>query len=185
MTRQSANLSNENGAAIISVLLVLVILTIIGVSASNNSNIEVQIATNDTLQKMAFFEADGGTEVGIELLELCIDEKGFASGEDVEGNIRVFTGDLHLNPAIGNAKPSSTNRDARFPPVNTRPMTRLRIGGATSMGVGSATQMIAGYEGAGKGSAGGGSWVDYNIRSQHEGARQNEAVVDIIWRHLM
>ena len=45
--------------------------------------------------------------------------------------------------------------------------------------------MIAGYEGKGKGSAGGGAWVTYDIRAQHLDADHSESVVNLRWRHVL
>jgi Tfp pilus assembly protein PilX len=183
MQNDIVDLNAESGSALILAILVLAILTILGISAVNTSTLEVQIATADMLHKEAFFAADGGTEAGIELLERCIDEKGFTNGATVDGNMLVVTGSLYLNGDIGNANPDGTNQDARFPPTGT-PLTRLRIGGDAALAEGSSANMISGYEGAGRGSAAGGSWITYDIRSRYEGRRQNESVVNMGWRHL-
>ena len=183
MQNDIVELNAEGGSALILAILALAILSIIGISAVNTSNLEVQIATADKLHKEAFFAADGGTEAGIELLERCIDEKGFTDGETVEGNVQVVTGLLYLNGNIGNTNPDSSNQDARFPPAGP-PVTRLRIGGDAALAEGSSAHMISGYEGSGKGSAAGGSWITYDIRSRYEGRRQNESVVNMGWRHL-
>jgi hypothetical protein len=53
-------LQNEEGLVIVVVLFVLVILTLIGISATSNTMVELQIASNDQLQKIAFYNADSG-----------------------------------------------------------------------------------------------------------------------------
>jgi hypothetical protein len=53
-------LQNEEGLVIVVVLFVLVILTLIGISATSNTVVELQIASNDQLQKIAFYNADSG-----------------------------------------------------------------------------------------------------------------------------
>jgi hypothetical protein len=53
-------LQNNEGMVIVVVLLVLVILTLIGISAISNTTTELQIASNDQLQKIAFYNADSG-----------------------------------------------------------------------------------------------------------------------------
>ncbi len=45
--------------------------------------------------------------------------------------------------------------------------------------------MIAGYEGKGKGAAGGGAWVLYHIRSRHMGFDGSDSVVEVQWKHVM
>ena len=58
-----SRLRGENGTAIVSVLLVLTVLMIIGVSSMSTSTVELQVATHDARHKMAFFQADGGARV--------------------------------------------------------------------------------------------------------------------------
>jgi len=50
--------SNENGFATILALMVLVLLTLMGISGIRTSNFELQNATNDNLHKMAFYSAE-------------------------------------------------------------------------------------------------------------------------------
>jgi hypothetical protein len=61
----------------------------------------------------------------------------------------------------------------------------LTIGGNTELSTGGAIQMAAGYEGKGKSSAGGGSWVVYDIWSQHIGEINSETVILLQWKHVM
>ncbi len=63
------------------------------------------------------------------------------------------------------------------------PHTNLSIYGATAFGVGGAIEMAAGYEGKGKGAAGGGVSLLYRIFSQHLGFADSESLVAIQWRH--
>jgi len=63
-------LKNEKGSAIIVALLVLVLLTIIGMSATSNSNTELQITTNSQLYKMAFYAAESGwQEMAVDIVQ--------------------------------------------------------------------------------------------------------------------
>lgn len=50
----------ERGSVLLLVMLILVLLTIIGISATNMSNTEIKIAANDKNYKMAFFYAESG-----------------------------------------------------------------------------------------------------------------------------
>jgi hypothetical protein len=49
---------------------------------------------------------------------------------------------------------------------------------------GSAMQIGAGYEGVGKGAAGGGTFTNYLIRAHRVGQRNSIAEVDLGWRHI-
>lgn len=60
---------NEDGSVIVAAMLVLVLLTIIGISATSTSNIELNIVTNTQLHKMAFFTAESGWQVTSDWLD--------------------------------------------------------------------------------------------------------------------
>ncbi len=55
MKQRWGQLNNSNGGVTIAALLILAVLTIIGISSISTSNMEVQIATNDKVHKMAFY----------------------------------------------------------------------------------------------------------------------------------
>jgi len=178
---------NENGSAIVLALLILVILTILGVSSITTSTIETKIDTNDRLYKMAFYAADGGTEVGREMIEQNIAcAAGFQSDPLTIGSLvvedKVFA--FKENAPAGEY-PSDTIRDLRFPADDTQPHTNIVIFGNTQLSTGSALQMAAGYEGKGKGAAGGGAQIIYNVASKHEGRRNSQSHIMINYRHLI
>jgi len=54
----SNQLNNEKGTVLVVALLILVILTIIGISATTTTDIETQIAGNEKFQKIAFYAAE-------------------------------------------------------------------------------------------------------------------------------
>ncbi len=62
-------IDQENGSAIIIAMLVLLALSIIGISTLTTSRFETNVATNDILSKKAFYSADGGIEIGREMIE--------------------------------------------------------------------------------------------------------------------
>jgi Tfp pilus assembly protein PilX len=51
-------LNNEQGSVIVAAIFILVIVTILGIAASNTSTLELQIASNDQFVKMAFYNSD-------------------------------------------------------------------------------------------------------------------------------
>jgi hypothetical protein len=63
-------LKNEKGFAIVSALLILMAVTIIGISSMSTSITEVQISTNSLIYHMNFYAADSGAPVAsIDLLD--------------------------------------------------------------------------------------------------------------------
>jgi hypothetical protein len=188
-------LSNERGAVLVIALLMLVVLTMIGISASTTSTFELEFSGNDKLSKMAFYQSDGGTEAGSELIEQNIEERDWtATALTARGNIGIECGpvncrDHYLNLDLGNTIPSDANRHAVIPAghvVNDpSPHTNMLMGGNTVLSTGSAVLLASGYEGMGKGAGGGGVWINYDIRAQHEGVRNSSSRVNLQWRHVM
>lgn len=62
MKRFYTTVENEEGSLIVIVLMILVLVTILGVSATTVSRTEVQISTNELISQRMFFTADAGIE---------------------------------------------------------------------------------------------------------------------------
>lgn len=61
-------LGQENGSVMVVTLLILVLLTIIGISANSTSITEVQISTNEQLSRICFYAAETGLDIGRQFL---------------------------------------------------------------------------------------------------------------------
>ena len=178
--------SNEKGSTLLLSILILLLLTVIGIAATNTSTIEILISGNDKWHKMAFHQADGGTEVGIELVEQNLNLFGFDATELANlGDVNATNPNLYMNEIP--SMPSDGNRDAYLPRNygGNGPHTNLTIYGNTELSTGSAIQMAAGYEGIGKGAAGGGGRIVYDIWSQHIGVANSEAIILLQWIHVI
>ena len=177
-------LSNQTGAAIVLVLLMVAVAIIIGVAAISTRNTELKIATQDVRHKMAFYAADGGTEYAAQILEENIACPGGFSVSTI-GNLEVDNPTLWMNASA--TKPSDTNRDFYFPSGYTagEPHTNMTVGGVTVLAAGGAIQMAAGYEGKGKGAPSGGAHIVYDINAEHLGRFNSKALVQLQWRHVI
>jgi Tfp pilus assembly protein PilX len=69
MKTSSANLKNEKGSVIIMAMMILVLLTIIGIAATNTSIYESQIIGNEHRYQIDFYVADSGWKEGAMWLE--------------------------------------------------------------------------------------------------------------------
>ena len=191
---------DEKGFALVLALMIMVILTLIGISATRLSQIEIRISGNERLSKKTFYGADGGTETGIELLEENIScPQGFTPNTSVNSRTIVGTETLNLAfwqqedpPSVHEDEyPSDTYRDITLPPRTGNPPesparhTNITVFGVPELSTGSAIQIAAGYEGKGKGFAGGGAEIVYDIYSQHLGANDSEAIVRLQWQHII
>jgi hypothetical protein len=199
-------MQDEKGSALLLSILMIGLLAVIGIFSTQTSTTETRIARNQKLHKMAFHEAEGGAEVGIQILEDNIEEKGFddrVSGGSCEiRNVAIDTADtdprqssvrLYMKDALpstgANAKPGWANdvRDATIPRNSTGvpPLTNIMIGRSGCVATpGSSLQMIAGYEGKGKSAAGGGTYVIYDVRSRHQGLDNSESTINLGWLHV-
>ena len=63
MIQIKTTLKKDDGSVMVAALLILVLLTIIGISATTMSNSELNITANMQLHKMAFFTAESGWHV--------------------------------------------------------------------------------------------------------------------------
>jgi hypothetical protein len=211
-------IDNQRGSALVMALLMLVVLTLIGISATSTTTFELQIATNDKLFKRAFYAADGATEMCGEVIEQNIEERDW-NNKITRGNLAVWRqtkkedgtfvdladGNLYLNrdddliPSTTDQTvsglPTDENYDLIYPltAVNTGTWTMIsdaahtsmKVVGNTTLSTGSAVQLIAGYEGKGKGASAGGAWITYDIRANRSDVRNTQARVLLGWRHVL
>jgi hypothetical protein len=188
MKRRYFPTDNPNGLVTMAALLFLIILTIVGTSAISSSNMEVQIATNDEIHKITFYAADGGADLGTELLELNIAcPTGFANDNLAIDTINITDKDFWMQQPDENDDvplPSDTERDVLIGD-NAGNHTNLSIAGRTGFGVGAAIEMAAAYEGKGKAAASGGVTLDFQIISQHLGYANSESMVALRWQHVV
>jgi hypothetical protein len=189
---------NQQGFALVLVLMVMAVLSLIGVTAIDTSVFELQIAGNDARNQQAFYEADGGTDVGTEVIEqniACI--TGFTvnqnNGALLNNTIYVPSTSLNLWQNIAPlASPPDVLQDLVNPdfyyPYGYGPddiRTNLRVGYDTKLTSGSAIQLAAGYEGKAHGLSQGGAHMLYNVRSRHLGTFNSESEVCLNWRHAI
>ncbi len=199
MKKMSSTFNNEDGSMIVIVLLLLAVLSIVGISAVNTSNLDREIVGNNVRYQTAFYEADGGVEAGIELVEQDIYERTWTA-YSIEGTLGIMTSGFCMNrdDDVGiDPIPSDTNQDVVIPDsaldtsgtpytvIAGVPHTNLKFVGSSRLSTGSAIQLAAGYEGKGKGVGSGGAWIIYDIRAYHQGALNTSAKVALKWRHVM
>ena len=212
-------LKNDDGFVLVAALACLVVLSLIGIASMNTAFIEKNISQNINLAEKTFYGADGGTEVGIEMLEwnlscplgfnklglntplqasvfaniggIEIADPKFAHSEtevDIPGYVAPPTGADPLTGVPGNTIRSiriADNLNVPFANRDNAGHTNLAIFGTTSLAPGSSVHMGAGYEGKGKGAAGGGGLINFGIFSQKLGILNSEAIIRLGWRHLI
>jgi Tfp pilus assembly protein PilX len=63
-----SNLNRNDGSVVVVALIMLALLSIIGIAATNTSTTEVKISANEQLYRIVFYGADAGLEVGRQVL---------------------------------------------------------------------------------------------------------------------
>lgn len=81
-------LGNEDGSVIVFALFILVVVTVLGISSTNTSTLELQIASNDQFFKMAFYNADSALYGTSKLISHAVNRSGqvdAGTGNDAPG----------------------------------------------------------------------------------------------------
>ena len=183
---------NEDGFLLVLTMFVLLVLTLIGISATNLTEVELQIAGNDRIHKTTFYQADGGTELGMRLAydnAVCVQvNSGFDASAGTSrtiGNIIVSDLDFSSPQTLASTVVSNANRAVAYYPDgvlnDTSTHTNILFNVSTTPTPGSGMQMVSGYEGLAAGAAGGGTHSEFDIYSQHLGLQNSESIITIGW----
>jgi Tfp pilus assembly protein PilX len=101
----TTHFNNEEGSAIIIAMLILVLLTIIGTSATQTTNIELAIVRNDLVHKDQLYRADGALIQASQWIEDQPDEvlQDITTNQaDAISNVDIDLTDLNLNDNVNN-----------------------------------------------------------------------------------
>ena len=180
--------NNKDGSVLIVALLMLALLTIIGVSATTTTNIELQIAGNEKFHKIAFYHADSGVYTTPKIISTCIDSgAGITIGSGTtEPDIRYSTGSsstLFYRQIMGYDTYDGGIRDIEFTlggfdvgvDVWRARVETLAGGGA---------EFAAGAEGIGAGSSGGVA-IFYEMDSYGNGPANSVSNVSAVYRKIV
>lgn len=158
-------------------VVVLALLGVMALAASETSLMNIFMAANGRDAKSAFFLADSGANAGHEYLEKAIAtlNSTFYNDGTPATNASAWADDTAFDPADF---PLAWHRQG--PSV-----TRVRAGHlASNLVPGGAAQVGSGYGSAGTGAASGGTCSSYLIRSHRQNTRGGAVEVDLGWRHV-
>ena len=202
--REIRPIAANQGFVMVAALMFLVILTLVGVSATSTMQVEQIVSRNDRLAQKSFYGAESGIEVAIELIEESLAcPQGFKNNQ-IKG-IEVLNDRLWMNQGLddnGNLLPeiednlslypSDANdfRHITFPPrvggVSPEIHTNIVLFGDPNLNHGSGAESSNGYGGtAGKAAAKSGATYTYDIHSRQYGTEDSKAIVRVGYRHLI
>ncbi len=188
-------IKNEKGSAIVIVLLILIAVTVIGVTSSNVSITELFITGNDVVKKISLLNADAGTFAVPKVISQAINDKATPTtppvpappatpsfgifdyadaGSDITDGDRTFYRELagFIGPDVPAADDISFQNDG----VNSTGVNVERIGSFSLVGGGA--EFASGAEGHGISLKG----IRFNLTST--GTGQKNAVTVIGSRYL-
>jgi len=150
------HIHNEDGFVLIVALFVLILLTIIGISATSTTTIDLQISQNDKAYKIAFYNADGGVYPTVKLISQSINAGAAISGTDL-GTINYLarpSGDTttFFNQVMGFDAYDAGTLDIQFALGNNNVNVDVNRTGQKTL-VGGGAEFASGAEGIGGGAS--------------------------------
>ena len=164
---------NEDGSVtIIAGLLILVVLTLIGISATNTTRVELQIAANDQFSKIAFFNADSGLYGAPKVISAVVNTSAqvpVGGGTDAVGvaYLAPTTQLTFFQQVMGYLAYDGGAADVGFAPGGITTSVDVRRDRQENI-VGGSAEFASGAEGIGAGSTGGVA-LFYDMRSDAQG----------------
>ncbi len=174
---------DNNGYILVTVLLLLLVLTVIGMSAIGTSNVENMLSGNIRLRERNLSRADAGTEISTAVIERTVRE------QDIQGFANI------INPTFAATNPDYLPTELRSSPFDSDTQDVAFTVDAQTVGVdidkmytkwigGTAIEFASGYEGLGK-SGGSGFYAFYRINSTSTNILVSaEAQVGAIYRYV-
>lgn len=174
-------IQNEDGFVLIVALFVLILLTIIGISATNTSTIDLQISQNDKAYKIAFYHADGGIYPAAKLISQTVEDGSVITGGDL-GNISYLSGDtsIFFNQVMGYDTYDGGTLDMQFTLGGYQVNVDVQRTGSQTL-VGGGAEFASGAEGVGGGTVA----VNFNIDSFGSGPSNASSNVIATYRKVV
>jgi hypothetical protein len=186
---------NEKGAALAIALMMLVILAILGTAAIMTSTNEMDIAGNEKQYQVAFYAAEGGTEMTHRIIEDTLD---LGTVKDYGNEITfhsTFLDDLMQYEGSDNSTDSpSNNPDITIvmPVIDpdsgeqvAQTTVKVDVDGTSGYLPGAGIQYAAGYDGIGAGAGGGGVAKYFTVDTQSIGVRNSSASIRTYYQSVI
>lgn len=172
----------DDGYILITVLLLLLVLTVLGMAAIQTATMENSLSGNVRLRERNISKADAGAEVSAGLIERAVREN------DITGFTNI------VSPTFAVADPNFLANELRATAfaTDTQDVSFNVAGQAVNVDIdkmyskwigGTAIEFAAGYEGAGK-SGGSGFYTYYRINATGFGLVLSNADVGTIYRYV-
>jgi Tfp pilus assembly protein PilX len=173
---------DNDGFILITVLLLLLVLTILGIAAINTSTVENVLSGNVRLRERNLSKADAGAEISSGLIERSVRESDITGFTNIVSPTFASTSPDYLPNELRAIAFDPDTQDLAFT-VDSQNVT-VDIDKMYSKWIGgTAIEFASGYEGAGK-SAGSGFYTFYRINATGFGLVLSNADVGTIYRYV-
>ena len=171
--------SRERGSVLVVALLILVILTIIGISVAGTAQIGIQIAGNGKFHKIAFYHAESGIYLTPKLVRDCLEtgaQPTLSTITYLDTGTNVFYREILGFNAHDSAKDIRYTLGGNKVEVDVeRTKTEPLPGGGAEFG--------SGAEGIGVGAVGGVA-IYYTLDALGEGPSSSRSNVEAVYRMI-
>ena len=177
-TEQSRVLKREDGIAMLTVLMLTIILTVIGIAAITTTSLDLKMAGGERIRESSVNAAEACMSSGVQIIQQTLANGAIPSTLTLAGSNPSITLPLGIAPGQNPLQAeimgqSDGNTDSADPAAAPTPNAVLTISNYTvNMDIdrlyarprpGSSLQFAAGYQGIGGGAAGGGIEILYRI----------------------
>lgn len=170
----------EEGSALIVALMILVILTLIGISGLTTTDIELRIAANERNYKIAFFHADSGIYATPKVISACVDD---ALQFDLPSITYLDSGTSDFYKEVLGLKAYDDTSDIQYSFDNSAIEMDVKRTGVQNV-PGGAIEFGSGAQGIGGGTAGGIALL-FDLDSTGEGPTTAVATISAVYRKMI
>jgi hypothetical protein len=179
----------EKGMALIIALMLLAMLSLLGASALLTTNVDLKISGNTRAGKTAFFKAEGAAQVTGGAIEDCITDVGWEDNYVFGTGVTIKDGEFPFETRgyDDDGDPAVDDRDGAPDIVVDTPLdSAVDVDkGQTVPVAGSSILGASGYEGIGKGAAGGGMKIVYHIQVRGEYGTRAMSLLFMSYDHFI
>lgn len=190
--RRVDSFREEEGSVLVVALLILVFLTLIGLSASTTSELEIQVSGNEQAYRVAFYNADSGVYFTPKIIRPCIETGAMSGVTDPDSGVTDPNSGLTTYNYLDTTPPDAFLRQVMgYDAYDPYPDIGYSLGGdgvgvdvrrigARSM-AGGGTEFSSGADGVGGGTTGGVA-VIFEMISVGQGPRNSQSQVRAQYR---
>lgn len=168
----------EHGSILLTTMVVMVLLSILGMAAIDNSSVEVKLAANSKFHQVAFYNADSGVYMTPKVVSACIDQ-----GAEPSLSSAAYTPNdgTFLREVMGYDSHDAAS-DIRF--TLGQGSTDVDVSrDRTAHIAGGGVEFASGSEGIGVGSAGGVA-IFYIMNAIGDGPSSSSSTVEALYRKV-